>query len=66
VQGTVEFSALIRADGTIEDLQIISGPSLLQDEALKTVRTWRYRSFILGGQPVAIRTQIKVVFQLGS
>ena len=65
IQGTVVLSALISKQGTIEDLRVVSGPAMLRNAALEAVRTWRYKPYILNGQPVQVETQINVVFSLG-
>jgi peptidyl-prolyl cis-trans isomerase A (cyclophilin A) len=64
VSGTVVMSAIIGTDGLVKDLQIVSGPDLLQQAALDAVREWRYRPYLLNGQPVEVRTQINVIFTL--
>jgi peptidyl-prolyl cis-trans isomerase A (cyclophilin A) len=66
VSGRVELEARIGTDGKVEDLKVVSGPQLLQQAALDAARTWRYRPYILDGQPVEIRTIINVIFTLGS
>jgi peptidyl-prolyl cis-trans isomerase A (cyclophilin A) len=60
--GEVVLDAIIDEKGTIESLKAISGPAQLQQAVLDTVRTWRYRPYLLNGQPVAVRTQIHVTF----
>lgn len=65
-QGTVLLHAIIGRDGTIEQLQAVSGPPLLIGAAIDAVRQWRYRPYILNGQPVEVETQITVNFKLGS
>ena len=65
VTGTVVLTAVIGTDGLIKDLQIVSGPDLLQQAALDTVKQWRYRPYLLNGQPVEVRTTINVIFTLG-
>jgi peptidyl-prolyl cis-trans isomerase A (cyclophilin A) len=65
VSGTVVLSAIIGRDGTIEELQVISGQDLLRQAALDAVRQWRYRPYLLNGEPVEVRTTINVVFILG-
>jgi len=63
--GTVVMSALIGADGLVKHLQIDSGPDLLRQAALDAVRQWRYRPYLLNGQPVEVRTTINIIFTLG-
>ena len=65
VQGTVVLGVTIAADGTVKDLKVISGPMLLQDSAFQAVTTWRYKPFLLNGEPVEVMTQVNVTYTLG-
>ena len=65
VQGTVSLAATISKQGTIENLRVVSGPPMLQQAALDAVSTWRYRPFLLNGEPVAVETTVNVVFNMG-
>ena len=65
VQGTVVLQATISKLGTIQNLQVISGPAMLQQAALDAVRTWRYRPYLLNNEPVEVETTINVIFTLG-
>jgi protein TonB len=65
MEGTVILAATISKAGTIENLHLISGPGLLQQAALDAVSTWRYRPYLLDGQPVEVETTVNVVFTLG-
>jgi TonB family protein len=64
VQGTVILKAIISKEGTIKELQVISGDPLLLQAAIDAVKPWRYRPYILNGEPVEIETQIEVQFAL--
>ena len=64
VQGTVVLQAIISKDGTIRDLKVLSGPNELQDAAAGAVQQWRYRPYVVNGEPVEVETTISVVFQL--
>jgi protein TonB len=64
-EGTVILAATISKAGTIENLRIVGGPPLLQRAALDAVSTWRYRPYLLDGQPVEVETTVNVVFTLG-
>jgi len=66
IQGTVRLQATISRDGTIQELQVISGHPLLVQSALDAVRQWRYQPTLLNGVPVEVSTTIDVVFTLGS
>jgi protein TonB len=56
---------VIAKDGTIRQLQVISGHPLLANAALEAVRQWVYRPTILNGEPVEVIAPIDVVFTLG-
>jgi TonB family protein len=65
VAGTVELHAIISTNGTIKDLQAVSGPVMLRQAAVDAVRKWRYEPYRLNKQPVEVETTINVVFTLG-
>jgi protein TonB len=65
VQGTVVLAATISRSGTIENLHVISGPPMLAPAAEEAVRTWRYRPYLLNGEPVEVETTVNVIFNLG-
>jgi periplasmic protein TonB len=65
VQGTVVLHAIIAKDGTVQQLQLVSGPPLLVNAAMDAVRQWRYSPTELNGEPVEVDTTIQVVFTLG-
>ena len=64
VQGTVRFSAIIGKDGTIQNLQLISGHPLLVGAATDAIKQWVYRPTFLGQDPVEVITQIEFTFTL--
>lgn len=65
ISGTVILHAIIAKDGTVQELQYISGPPLLMRAAMDAVRQWRYKPTLLNGDPVEVDTTISVVFTLG-
>jgi protein TonB len=65
VSGTVVLHAIIGKDGTIKELQYISGPPLLMKSAMDAVKEWRYKPTQLNGEPVEVDTTVDVVFTLG-
>jgi len=64
VQGTVMLHAIIAKDGSVQELQYISGPALLMRSAMDAVRQWKYQPTLLNGEPVEVDTTISVVFTL--
>lgn len=65
VQGMVMLEGTISKTGDIADLQIISGPKILQQAAFDAVKTWKYKPYLLNGKPVEVRTGINVIYRLG-
>jgi protein TonB len=65
VQGTVVLQAVIGKDGTIRELRLISGHPMLAPAAIEAVKQWRYRPYLLNGEPVEVDTQVNVNFTLG-
>jgi protein TonB len=63
-QGAVRIQAVIARDGSIRDLQVLSGPPLLITAAMESVRQWRYQPTLLNGEPVEVITEIAVTFTL--
>jgi len=64
IQGTVELRAIISKTGTIENLAVVSGHPMLVKSALEAVRQWRYRPYLLNGDPIEVETDITVNFVL--
>jgi len=65
VQGAVILHAIISKQGTIESLQIISGPPMLANAARDAVQRWRYKPYLLNGEPTEVETSITVNFTFG-
>jgi protein TonB len=65
IQGIVVLQATISKSGSIQNLRVISGPPMLQQAAMDAVRSWRYKPYLLNGEPVEVETTINVVFNLG-
>src|SRR5438309_688327 len=66
IQGVVRLQAVIAKDGTVQELQVLSGHPLLVPSAMEAVRQWRYKPTLLNGEPVEVITMIDVNFVLGS
>jgi periplasmic protein TonB len=64
LEGTVVLQAVISKSGAIENLRVVSGPAMLQQAALDSVKQWRYRPYELNRLPVEVETTINVVFTL--
>lgn len=64
VTGAVLLHAVISKEGTITELQLINGSPLLTAAAINAVKQWRYRPYLLNGEPVEVETYVTVTFQI--
>jgi len=64
IQGTVILQAQISKTGDIENLQLISGHPMLAPAAIEAVKQWKYKPYLLNGEPVEVETQVQVNFTL--
>ena len=62
--GTVELQARIGTDGTVRELEVVSGNPILARAAVAAVQQWRYQPTRLSGQPVEVETHITVTFSM--
>jgi protein TonB len=65
ISGTVRLHAIIAKDGSVVQLEVLSGHPLLVQSALDAVRQWRYQPTLLNGEPVEVDTTVDVVFTVG-
>jgi protein TonB len=64
IQGVVILQAQISKEGNIENLQLISGHPMLAPAAIEAVKQWKYKPYLLNGEPVEVETQVQVNFTL--
>jgi TonB family protein len=64
VEGPVVMQAIISKDGFVKRMHVIQGDTRLRSAATEAVSRWRYRPYMLSGQPVEVATTITVDFNL--
>jgi TonB family protein len=64
VEGTVELLATISKTGNISALKVLSGNPSLARAATDAVKQWKYKPYLLNGEPVEIQTQVTINFKL--
>jgi periplasmic protein TonB len=64
IQGVVILQAQISKEGNIQNLQLISGHPMLAPAAIEAVKQWKYKPYLLNGEPVEVDTQVQVNFTL--
>jgi protein TonB len=66
LSGEVLLRAIIGKDGSVRELQVVSGNALLAQTAMAAVRQWRYRPTLLNGEAVDVDTLVSVKFILNA
>jgi len=64
IQGVVVLAVKIDNEGNVYDVELISGHPLLAEAAIDAVRQWKYKPYLLNGEPVEVETQVQVNFTL--
>jgi len=64
IQGTVVLQAEISKTGDIQNLRLISGHPMLAPSAIEAVKQWKYKPYLLNGEPVEVETTVQVNFTL--
>jgi protein TonB len=64
IQGTVMVSAIIDETGKVASASAVSGPLLLREAAVNSVRQWKYSPGLLDGKPAPSEVTVGVEFKL--
>jgi protein TonB len=64
IQGQVTLHIVVGKDGNIQSLDIVSGPEELRRAALTAVKQWKYKPYLLNGEPVDVDSLVLVNFNL--
>ena len=63
VSGTVQVDALIDAEGNVSSMKVLSGPALLRDAALQSLKQWKYQPAELDGKPTSMHLTVNLQFR---
>ena len=67
VEGEVVLYALIRADGTVDSIQLVRGiDSRLDANAMQALALWKFRPAQRQGVPVDIQAVVRIPFRAGA
>jgi TonB family protein len=61
--GTVVLSYRVLADGTVDNVQFVSGPAELKDAAIAAVKQWTYEPTLVSGHAVAADASVSLVIK---
>lgn len=66
VEGVVVVAFEVLENGSVSNIQIVSGPEELRENVLKTVASWRFEPARRGGRAVRCRQTKSIQFRLSS
>jgi TonB family protein len=64
IQGTVVLKVIIGKTGDVQNVELVSGHPMLAPAAVEAVKQWKYRPYLLNGEPIEVDTQVQVNFTL--
>jgi periplasmic protein TonB len=64
IQGDVLLQVMIDEKGHISDLKVVQGDPILAAAATDAIKKWKYKPYLLNGEPVQVETTIKIQFHL--
>src|SRR5262249_747896 len=64
IQGSVVLGVVINKTGDVESVKLINGDPLLAPAAIDAVKQWKYRPYLLNGEPMVVETTATVQFTL--
>jgi TonB family protein len=63
LEGTVVLAAVVMEDGTVGDVNVVEGSTVLAQSAVDAVKHWRYKPYELDGKPVKNEIRITIDFK---
>lgn len=64
IQGEVRLQVTVDREGNVANIQVISGHPSLAPAAIEAVKQWKYRPYLLNGNPIEVLSQVVVNFTL--
>lgn len=64
IQGDVFLQAQIDTNGNVSDLKVLKGDPILAEASMEAVKQWKYKPYLLDGEPVLVETTIKITFHI--
>ena len=58
--------AVIGKDGSVKDVRVESGLPILAQAAIDAVKQWRYKPYMIDGEPVEVDSRITINFTLST
>ena len=65
IQGTVVVAVVISKSGDVHSLHGVRGHPMLLPAAIQAIQWWKYKPYLLNGNPVEVETTVEVHFRPG-
>jgi protein TonB len=63
VSGRVVIDVVIDRSGNLRAISAVSGPPLLAQSAISSVKQWSFKPYVVDGQPIEVESQIFMDFR---
>lgn len=64
ITGDVVLDFIIDRNGGVKDLIVVSGDPVLAQAAVEAVQQWKYKPYLLNGEPVEVEATAKIIFRM--
>lgn len=64
VEAVVLLDVTVDEEGNVAEVRVIRGHPLLDNEAVRAVKQWKYSPTLLNGEPVTVASTVTVIFKL--
>jgi protein TonB len=64
LEGVVVIKVTIDKEGSVYKAEVVSGPPELIPAAIEAVKQWKYRPYLLGGEPIEVESTAERGFTL--
>ncbi len=66
ITGEVTLYAGVGKDGLVEEVAVVDGPVALQTAAVEAVKHWKFKPWLVDGEPVSVDTTVVLEFRPGT
>jgi TonB family protein len=66
ISGVVRLHVVLTEDGTVQEIEVVSGHPLFLEAAMDAVQRWIYSPTFLNNEPVQVDTTVDLVFALSN
>jgi TonB family protein len=63
LQGVIALDVVVGGDGSVLEMRPLNGPDVLAQAAMDALRWWRFKPYLVDGQPAVVETTVAVEFK---